>query len=293
MDLLETFELKSWEEDVSKSLAESAVEALEKGKVIYLPKLSFSLSEEEKKFLSPQWVDPKSKNISYSLQSDRLGGSTCHEAEALVLKALLKRYAISARQFLEKLFPCYTPFLIQAKTSLRPVEIYGRKSASWRKDDTRLHVDSFPANPTGGKRILRIFTNVNIEGKPRVWRLGEPFEEIAKKWGPKAASPIWGMAEFLKCFKITKGYRTSYDHYMLQIHDLMKEDLHYQQTVSQCEVQFPAGSSWIVFTDQAAHAAMSGKDVIEQTFELLPEGLKNVETHPLRVLEKILKRSLV
>ena len=35
---------------------------------------------------------------------------------------------------------------------------------TWRKDDTRLHVDSFPATPSGGRRILRVFSNVNPDG---------------------------------------------------------------------------------------------------------------------------------
>ena len=205
---------------------------------------------------------------------------------------MIKRYAQISRQFIEKLIPSYTPFLIQAKTSFRPVEIQGRKS-SYRKDDTRLHVDSFPSNPTKGKRILRIFTNINPEGKPRVWRLGEPFEDVVEKMLPRVSSPIWGLAAINKLLGITKDYRTPYDHYMLQIHDTMKGDNNYQKTVSQCEVQFPPGSTWVVYTDQVSHAAMSGQHVLEQTFYLPVEGIKDAATHPLKVLEKKLKKSLI
>jgi hypothetical protein len=140
---------------------------------------------------------------------------------------------------------------------------------------------------------LRVFTNVNLQGKPRVWRLGEPFDNVVEKIIPRVSSPIWGVAHFLKWVGITKDYRTPYDHYMLQIHDTMKSDNHYQKTVSQCEVLFPPGSSWMVYTDQVSHAAMSGQHVLEQTFHLPVEGIKNASTNPLKVLEKRLNRTLI
>ena len=79
--------------------------------------------------------------------------------------------------------------LHQAKTSLRPVEVSGRRQ-SWRKDDTRLHVDSFPSQPSCGKRILRVFSNVNPDGRPRVWKVGEPFEAVARKFWPELRGPL-------------------------------------------------------------------------------------------------------
>lgn len=289
---LEQIDIKSWEQQIPHHTQQTAVHSLEHGSVLYFPILPFSLNEEEKKLLTPSISDPKSKNVSYDIRKDILNGAQCSESEAAILKAMIKRYAVTSRQFLEKLIPHYAPFLIQAKTSFRPVEIEGRKS-SYRKDDTRLHVDSFPSNPTKGQRILRLFTNVNPEGKPRVWRLGEPFEDVVEKMLPKASSPIWGAAWMLNCLGITKDYRTDYDHYMLQMHDQMKGDDAYQKNVSQCEVKFPAGSSWMVYTDQVSHAAMSGQYVLEQTFHLPVHGIKNEPTNPLRVLEKRLNKQLV
>jgi 3-deoxy-D-manno-octulosonic acid hydroxylase-like protein len=80
---------------------------------------------------------------------------------------------------------------------------------------------------------------------------------------------------------------------MIKIHDAMKGDDHYQKTVPQCEVRFPPNSSWIVFTDQVSHAAMSGQHVLEQTFHLPSEGIKNCSTNPLNVLEKRLNQTLI
>ena len=290
---LEHFDIDTWEQSIPNNVQHKAIQSLENGFVLYMPSLRFHLNDNELPFLSPDIVDPKSKNISYDIRKDRLAGTLCSEKEAAELKAMIKRYALTSRQFLEKLIPHYTSSLVQGKTSFRPVEICGRKSSSYRKDDTLLHVDSFPSNPTKGQRILRVFTNINHQGKPRVWRLGEPFENVVEKMLPRVSSPIWGVASFLKLVGITKDYRTPYDHYMLQIHDTMKGDKNYQKTVSQCEVQFPPGSTWIVFTDQVSHAAMSGQHVLEQTFHLPVEGIKNVSTNPLRVLEKRLDKLLV
>lgn len=49
---------------VPSSLPLSAVEALEQGKILFLPELAFSLSTEELTLLDPSLVDAKRKNIS-------------------------------------------------------------------------------------------------------------------------------------------------------------------------------------------------------------------------------------
>lgn len=292
MKSLENFTNEAWEKSFSQEFQNKAILALESGKILYFPNLSFKLSKDEKALLNPEIVNPKTKNISYDIHKDHLAGVICSNDQSKKAKMMLKRYALTSRRFLEKLIPHYTGNLIQAKTSFRPVQISGRKS-SYRKDDTRLHVDAFPSNPTKGKRILRVFTNINPHAEPRVWRVGEPFEEVVKKMAPQVSKPFPGSAHILKALGITKDYRTHYDHYMLQMHDLMKGDSSYQQQVDQEEIIFPAGSSWIVFTDQVSHAAMSGQHVLEQTFHLPYEALSDVSTNPLYILEKHLKKSLV
>jgi hypothetical protein len=293
MEWLETIHIPTFEEPISTDVQHRALQALEGGKVVYFPALPFPLYAEEKIFLSPEKVDPKAKNISYDIRKDRLAGTLHTGDSAELLKKMIKRYALLSRAFLGRLIPHYSSGIVQAKTSFRPVEIAGRKNPSYRKDDTLLHVDSFPSNPTKGQRILRIFTNVNPDGKPRVWRLGEPFENVSRKFSPKVSTPFLGFATLLKLLKITKDYRTLYDHYMLKMHDMMKGDANYQKNVLQTEVRFPAGSSWMVYTDQVSHAATAGQHVLEQTFHLPVQALKNECTSPLRVLEKQLKRKLV
>jgi hypothetical protein len=292
MDRLKKLELDSFDHSIPEHIQNEATDALESGQVIFLPNLKFLLQPEETTFLSPHIVEPTSKNISYDRRNDVLSGTTCQSNEAINLKNMIKRYSQNTEKFMQELFPTYSPHLIQARTSFRPVEASGRIQ-SYKKDDTRLHVDAFPSSPTHGMRIIRFFTNVNPSGKPRVWRLGEPFPDVIKKQAPHTSKPFPGIRAILKALKITKSYRSLYDHYMLQIHDHMKGDVDYQKAVSQQEFLFPPGSSWIVFSDQVSHAAMSGQHMFEQTFHIPVKGMKNPEMSPLKVMEKYYGKELV
>jgi hypothetical protein len=292
MSSLKTFDIQEWDQPISTSIQTQAIERLEQGNVLFFPALPFKLTPSELKFLNPSIVDTKAKNISYDLKQHSLKGALLPQEELELLKQMMHRFASFSRHFMDLLFPHYTPSLIQGKTSFRPVEISGRKS-SYRKDDTLLHVDSFPSNPTRGTRILRVFSNINQEGTPRVWRVGEPFEHVAETMLPRVSAPIPGFAPLLKLLGITKNLRSSYDHYMLHIHNAMKRDRFYQKNVPQEEIRFPSGSSWIVYTDQASHAAMSGQHVLEQTFHLPVKGLYHLPTSPLHILEKALQKTLV
>lgn len=290
-ECIETIQIESFDSHIADDVKLRAINALEDGKVVYFPKLSFQLNTQEMQFLSPESVDPKSKNISYDINSDKLGGTTFSGDQAKKLKEMMNRYALQSRSFMEKLFPHYVENLTQARTSFRPVEIAGRVS-SYRKDDTLLHVDSFPATPVKGKRIMRFFTNVNHQDKPRIWKVGEPFHNVVQKFGENINRPIPGLAFLLKLLGITKDYRSLYDHYMMYMHDMMKGDKDYQKKVQQKEIHFPPGSTWIVYTDQVSHAALSGQHVFEQTYYLPVEGLLNIETSPLRILERFYGKKL-
>ena len=79
---------------------------------------------------------------------------------------------------------------------------------------------------------------------------------------------------------------------MLQLHDRMKEDEEFQHTV-QTAVDFPAGSTWLAFTDQVSHAATAGQYQLEQTFRLPVASMMMPERSPLRVLERLKGRRRV
>jgi hypothetical protein len=253
---------------------------MEEGQVIYLPELAFDLNAEESPLLTPKVLDGKHKNVSFDYRRQRLGGTSSNEFER-TLKRMMHRFAEFAQQLTLQLFPPYQKDLIFGRTSFRPAEIEGRVSSK-RKDDTRIHVDSFAATPVHGLRILRIFCNINPHGKPRVWHLGEPFTTVLQRFAPHI--PSYGLltAKWLKLTRTTKTLRSRYDHQMLHLHDKMKLDDHYQQTAPKKRVEFPSNSTWIAYTDQVSHAALSGQFLLEQTFYLPVSAMVNPMLSPLR-----------
>ena len=289
MKFIHEIQQSDWAAPFDGETQKEATEALESGLVLFFPNLTFELSDKEAELRSPRIIG-KSKNVNYNPANDKLGGTVCTGAEADLVRQMISRFASQTKGLLHALLPHYSRNLIQARTSFRPVEVAGRQS-SWRKDDTRLHVDSFPSSPTQGKRILRIFSNVNPE-RPRTWRVGEPFGDLAKRFFPKLTRPPFGSATLNYLLRVTKAPRSEYDHYMLQLHDCMKEDTNYQETVTQHTQPFPAGSTWVVFSDQVSHAAMSGQHQFEQTYLLPVSGMLDPGTSCLKVLERLAGRKL-
>ncbi len=268
-----------------------AVETVETGGVLFFPRLAFALAPDERRFLSPAWGDGKAKNISLDLVTGKVKGTRASAADLEQLGALVARFADCARALIAGLFPAYGKAAVVTRTSLRTVPAENRVS-SWRKDDRLLHVDAFPSRPNHGERILRVFTNVNPHGAPRIWHIGESFDDLAARFLPGIAPPLPGAAGMLAALKITKGRRSAYDHIMLQLHDRMKSDPSYQRDVPQTEFAFPAGSTWVCFSDQVSHAVLRGQYMMEQTL-LMPIAAMREPAHaPLRVLERLAGRSL-
>jgi hypothetical protein len=291
LDVLEPLTITSWHGPVAPEIVARAADALESGKLLYAPHLPFVLSEAERKFLSLDCLGGKSKNISFRPQSGVLKGTRYPVAERDQLLGMLKRYYDDASALLKALCPTYANSLTAGFTSFRPAEIAGR-TTSWRHDDTRLHVDAFPSRPMQGLRILRVFTNVHPQ-MPRLWRVGEAFEQAATRLLPGIKPPTPGASSLLSWLRIVKGRRTEYDHYMLGIHDRMKADQDYQLNVPQTQLEIPPGTTWACYTDSVSHAAIAGQFAFEQTFHLPVSAMKNPERSPLRVLERLQGRNLV
>ncbi|WP_399675228.1 Kdo hydroxylase family protein [Serratia sp. szju] len=284
-----TLPLRQW----AAAESSSAVSELEQGKVLFLPELAFTLSEQEMPLLDPTLVDPKRKNISYQPLSGKLTGVAVAERRQQV-QQLLERYYQSCRQLIAGLLPEYQEALHHPTGSLRlhPVSAW-RATSSWRKDDSRLHVDAFPSRPNYGERILRIFTNINPHGEHRQWRVGEPFPELAQRFMPRLARYSAFSSWLQHRVRITKTRRSHYDHLMLQLHDAMKADGDYQQQGPQLALAFPPGSSWICFSDQTPHAAMGGQFMLEQTFLLPVNKMQDPQRSPLKVLEQLRGQPLI
>lgn len=289
MSTVLTLDLAGWHPAVDDEARQGAARALEDGGVIRLPHVSFELSEGERRFLSPAWSDGHAKNIS--LDGDQLKGAAGADNDRRDLAAMIGRFATDAADLVTTLFPRYAPYVKRARSSYRPSPAVGRE-VSWRKDDSRLHIDAFPSRPNGGERILRVFTNVNPT-EDRVWRVGEPFEAMAKALLPRIDDPIPGSAVVMAALHITKGRRSLYDHLMLNLHDRAKADVKYQRECPQEIVHFAPGTTWICFSDQVMHAAVSGQYMFEQTIHLPVSAQYDPSRSPMAILTRLTGRILM
>jgi hypothetical protein len=283
-------DLADWQPRVAPEETERLARALEAGGVLVFPRLSFVPRDSERKFLDVRWSDGRAKNIS--LDGAAIKGATGTPAERAELAAMIARFAANAASLVGALFPRYGPWLRSARTSYRPHRASGRP-VSWRKDDTRLHIDAFPSRPNRGERILRVFSNVNPAGEDRVWRVGEPFEAMAARLLPRVRPQRPGEATLLHALRVTRTRRSEYDHLMLGLHDAAKSDLDYQRDSPQEEARFAPGTTWICFSDQVMHAAMSGQYMLEQTIHLPLDALYEPARSPLAVLQRLTGRGLV
>jgi 3-deoxy-D-manno-oct-2-ulosonic acid (Kdo) hydroxylase len=283
--------ITAWNAPIEPAMAAAALRSLETGAVVFLPDLRFQVPTAEVGLFTPDILGT-AKNASFDPASGQLGGTTASGADAASLRDMMARFSAGAAALVDGLFPRYRARVSRARASFRPAEIAGRKT-TWRKDDTRLHVDSFPATPTGGRRILRVFTNVNPDGRARAWRVGDDFRAVAQRFGAQLRLPLPGSGQLLALLRVTKSPRTAYDALMLQLHDRMKESDGFQRESPQTAIDFPAGSTWLAFTDQVSHAAMSGQYQLEQTFLLPVDAMEQPEQSPLRILERIKGRALV
>lgn len=274
----------------SASLQKELTDALESGAVVSLASLDFPLSKSESALLDPR-VLANAMSVSYTPTTDKLKGTSCFGAEAQLMRQVMSRFSRTARELAGTLFPTYKGELQVMRTSLRPAEIAGSKSLP-RDDDTRLHVDAFPTHPTQGSRILRVFCNLNPAGKPRVWRLGEPFEEVARLFLPGIGRPVPGSAPLMHLLRLTKAEQTEYDFIMLKLHDAMKADEAYQHATVQPQVSFQPGTTWVCLTDSVSYAVISGQHQLDQTLQFPISAMRDLNKSPLRILERMRKHDL-
>lgn len=267
------------------------IAGLEAGKVLYFPRMSFNLLPEEHVLLKPDLRHPKSRNISLDARG-HLKGAVGETAIQLALAMMIGRFREQAQSLVVSMLPGYKGALRLAPTSYRPTQVETRRQ-SWRADDRRLHVDAFPSRPNYGERILRVFSNINPDGVPRVWRVGEPFEQVAQKFVPRARPFVAWRAKALSLLQVTKTERSEYDHLMLQLHDGMKSDMAYQEKAEQITMPFAAGSTWVCFSDQTSHAVMSGQYMLEQTFHMSVAKQYDPAASPLAILAKLTGRPLI
>lgn len=278
--------------DAGPASAAEGLGVLEDGGVLLLPSLPFDALQGVPWLLDAAWADPAKKNIAFDAASGAVRGLSPAAGAAgappvsAAVADVLADFHRCARTLVAALAPGYVASLRWAQASLRLQRVEGRVT-SWRKDDSRLHVDAFPSRPNHGERILRVFRNVNPHGEPRVWRVGERYDAVARRFVPAVPRYSAVRARLLRSLHVTKSLRSRYDHTMMHLHDLMKADADYQRRSPQQTVAFAPDATWVCFSDQTSHAVMSGQFMLEQTANLPVAAMAAPAKSPLAVLESL------
>jgi hypothetical protein len=107
MEILEQIDVERWDGPFPAQVTANIAASLEAGKVLFAPRLHFELTGSERRFLSPAYLDGKSKNISYRPATGALGGTKSTGAECEELVAMLRRYYERSYGLLQALCPQY------------------------------------------------------------------------------------------------------------------------------------------------------------------------------------------
>ncbi len=285
----------------------TAIETLEGGGVIYLPKSGFELSERERELISdtgkiltrkPDYEDGRPtiifdparghiKKYHYVKVRGKMWmmRAKIRDTARPDLDAIMGRYGEWAEGVIAKLFPDYQGALDRKRVTYRPFP---------RNNTQSLHIDSSYGYPTQGRGMLRVFSNIHPTIRPRIWQLGEPFESFVRRFLPSVhlSGQSW-ISSILARFGIVDGAKTKYDQYIAALRALGMHDKKYQKTAPRRIIEFPPGSSWIAITDLVVHGAMSGQHSLDQTFYLPVEAMKDPSHSSLRILERLTGEILV
>jgi len=287
--MLERLALENWSGPYDAGLKARALSALESGAVLFFPNLAFVLSDAEKRFLDASVSDGKAKNISLDHTTGTMQASALTGEAARELAAMMERFGSQAAGLVHELLPYRN--VERARTSFRPVQVKDRHYSKI-SDDRLLHIDAFPSRPMRGRRILRFFANVAPHGA-RHWQVGEPFEDFARAFLPRVGPHPPGKSWLYDKLGVTRGRRSLYDELMLSLHDTSKLDDDFQKNSPHQRIEFPAGSCWLVFTDQVLHAALGGEFALEQTFHLDVSEMAEPARAPVKVLERLSGKTLI
>jgi 3-deoxy-D-manno-oct-2-ulosonic acid (Kdo) hydroxylase len=277
-------------------------ERLERGEIIHYPVCPFPVAEgDDRQFLLQQRLGNKAhKNISYDPSTGKAGGFLRQSAEqAERLRLLLVHFADTATAWLARTLPRYAPAWQRDRVSFRPEEEATRRLRQKARNDL-LHVDAFPSRPTQGRRILRLFVNINPT-EPRIWVTSDPFAKLLERFGKEAGLPGTGGtglaanlgAKLLGLFQPGRRRRTVYDTFMLRFHDFLKANEDFQERGPKRFWTFMPGCAWMVFTDTASHAALRGRFALEHSYFVAPESLALPQESPPALLQRACGRPVL
>jgi hypothetical protein len=266
-----------------------SAESLERNELVSIPVSPFVLpTGDDHSFLLSQTTPHGRKDLSFDPQTGSLGGSPSSSAEQQRLASILTAFSQGATAWAISAFPVFANGLVKDRVTLRTQEEATRALRLTSRNDL-LHIDNFPTRPTNGRRILRVYTNINPTD-PQVWAISERFPQLVVRYAARHHLPARSIEEwlspsksFIRMFGIGAG-RSNYDSWMLRLHHFLKQDEAFQIHAPRRLIAFPPGAMWALFSDGLAHAQLRGRFSLEHSYFVSPKCLVCPEEWPVRQL---------
>lgn len=240
----------------------------------------------------PLQIHSGSKDISFDPIGQRFSGRKIpDDSDTAAIQNVLNRFSESARRWLDETFPEYVGGLTPDRVTWHWMEEATRQLRHNARNDL-LHIDNFPTRPTLGRRILRVFVNLNAID-PQVWATSDKFPEILRRFSeinhvPSLSQSEWMRvgSQWMSLFKPGWRGRSDYDRLMMRIHDFLKNDNDFQLRASRKIWSFTPGSMWMAYTDSLSHAWLRGCYTLEHSFFVSPHVLQEPDEAPLARLSR-------
>jgi len=271
---------------------DTLADRLERGELVHFPVCPFALPEgEDRRFLQGRQLRSDTEpTISFDPAAGWLKGyrfTTAPDAERLA--RLMRTFSDSATGWLANQLPEYCGKWMRDRATLRTEEEAIRPLPHSARSDL-LHIDAFPTRPTGGRRILRLYANIN-DVEPRVLITSENFEALLARYQAKGRVP-WRTAEewctplhgLQRLLHGDWSGRPAYDSFMLKLQQFLRADEEFQERAPRRFWHFAPNSAWLLFADGLSHAVLRGQFALEHSYYVPLPALKRPETAPLTQL---------
>lgn len=241
-------------------------------------------------FFGQETIARGSKDISFDPVSGRLSGARLpNEGARQKLLEILGRFSDGVKSWLQVSIPQYASGLTSDRVSLRCREEATRVSRLRARNDL-LHIDHFPTRPSMGRRILRVYVNIDPTDS-HVWSVSEQFPELLARFAAKNRIPERTVEQWtspvpsmIRLFAGKKANRSAYDALMVKLHDFLKENQKFQLKAARKVHTFPRGATWALFADGLAHAQLRGRFALEHSFFVDTDCLLSPEHAPITLV---------
>lgn len=272
----------------------SLAQRLERGELVEFADPPFELPpEDEMDFLRSLELSSRTrKQIAFNPSTEDFSGVSFRANERRQLfRQVLSNFSRTVGNWLEIVLPQYARGITPDRVTFRTEEEAVRTLRFSARNDL-LHIDNFPTRPTFGKRILRVYLNLNAVDE-RVWSVSEKYEQLLDRYLREHRLPEWSLADWLATpsalHRLLHGdwvLRSRYDEFQLKLHHFLKKDDRFQDRASRTYRRFAPRSCWLLFSDGLAHADLRGRFAIEHSFFISRDVLTEADMAPLNILTR-------